>query len=340
MTKILISLLLGTVLGMAQSHYTLTLSKNKVYVGEPLTATLALESNSSEAITKIRFIPFKPKGYKVVPLSETSDAQSPGRYLLIPHLTGSHTLPSQSIEIAHKDPVTYRNIWQTLQSPPVTLTVLPLPRDIDTVGNYTLTSTIDHQQLQANTPLNLTVTIEGTGSLNTAKPLQLDLKDALVFGSSTPVTSQIIKGAYHSTLTQTFSIVAEKDFTLPPLTWRYLNTETGLTETLSTPTYHIQVKAKPQAKQLRTKVALLLLGIVIGGLLTLLVLKWRTRRKNPPSDLTKRIRKARSDTALYTLLLPYADNDEIAEILKKLEENIEKKAGQSIDRSYVASLLT
>ncbi len=339
MTKILISLLFGTILGMAQSHYMLTLSKDKVYVGEPLTATLALESNSSEVITKMRFPPFKPKGYKVVALSKTNDTESSRHYLLIPHLTGSHTLPSQRIEIAHKDPTTYRNIWQTLQSPPVTLTVLPLPTGIDTVGNFTLTSTIDHPQVQANTPLNLTITIEGAGSLETAKPLQLGLRDALVFGSSAPVTSQIIEGAYHSTLTQTFSIVAEKDFTLPPLTWRYLNTETGLTETLATPTYHIRVKAKPQIKQVSIKAALLLLGIVIGGLLTLVVLKWRTRRKKPPSDLTKQIRKARSDTTLYTLLLPYADNDEIAEILKKLEENIAQKAGHAIDRSYIASLL-
>ena len=339
MTKILISLLLGTVLGMAQNHYTLTLSKDKVYVGEPLTATLTLESNNSQPITKIRPALFKPKGYKVIPLSETNNARSPRRYLLIPHLTGSHTLLSQRIEIAHKDPATYRNIWQTLQSPPVKLTVLPLPIGVDTVGNYTLTSTIDHPQVQANTPLNLTITIEGTGSLDTAKPLQLDLRDALVFGSSTPVTSQIIKGAYHSTLTQTFSIVAEKDFALPPLTWRYLNTETGLAETLATPSYHIQVKAKPQAKQIGIKAALLLLGIVIGGLLTLLILRLRTRRKNPSSDLTKQIRKARSDTALYTLLLPYADNDKIAEILKKLEENIEKKTKHTIDRSYIAALL-
>ena len=340
MTKILISLLLGTMLSMAQSHYTLTLSKAKVYVGEPLTATLTLESNSSEVITKMHPSPFAPKGYKVLPLSETSDTRSPRHYLLIPHLTGTHTLPAQSIEIAHKDPDTYRNIWQTLQSPPVKLTVLPLPRGIDTAGNYTLTSTIDQQQIQANTPINLTITLEGTGSLETAKPLPLRLKDALVFGSSTPVTTQIIKGTYHSTLTQTFSIVAEKDFTLPPLTWRYLNTETGLTETLAAPAYHIQVKAKPQAKQLRTKAALLLLGIIIGCLLTLLTLRWRMRRKNPPSDLSKQIRKARSDTALYALLLPYADNDEIAEILKKLEENIEKKAGHAIDRSNIASLLT
>ena len=339
MIKILISLLLGTVLGMAQSHYTLTLSKDKVYVGEPLTATLTLENNSSEVMTKIRPSPFHPKGYKVVPLSERSDTGSLRRYLLIPHLTGTHTLPSQRIEVAHKDPATYRNIWQTLQSPPVTLTVLPLPRGIDTVGNFTLKSTIDHTQVQANTPLNLTITIEGTGSLETVEPLQLDLKDALVFGSSTPVTSQIIKGAYHSTLTQTFSIVAEKDFTLPPLTWRYLNTETGLTETLATPTYPIQVKAKSQAKQIQTKVILIFFGIVIGSLLTLLILKWRTRRKNPPTDLSKQIRKARSDPALYTLLLPYADNDEIAGILKRLEENIAQKATHSIDRSYIASLL-
>ena len=339
MIKILISLLLGTVLGIAQSLYTLTLSKDKVYVGEPLIATLTLESNGSEVMTKIHSSRFKPEGYKVVPLSEASDARHPRHYLLIPHLTGTHTLPSQRIEIAHKDPATYRNIWQTRQSPPVKLTVLPLPRGIDTVGNFTLTSTIDHPEVQANTPLNLTIIIEGTGSLETAKPLQLDLKDALVFGSSTPVTTKTLKGTYHSTLTQTFSIVAEKDFTLPPLIWRYLNAETGLTETLATPTYHIQVKAASQAKQIRTKATLLFLGMVIGGLLTLVVLKWRMGRKNPPSDLSKQIRKARSDTALYTLLLPYADNDEIAEILKKLEENIEKKAGHTIDRSYIAALL-
>jgi len=339
MIKILISLLFSTLIGAAQSHFTLNLYKQKVYVGEPITVTLALESNSTEPLSKIRLIPFKPKGYEVLPFPSESTKQSVRHYLLIPHLPGTHSLPPQSIEIAHKDPHTYRNIWQTLQTLPVKITVLPLPAGINTVGNYTLKSTIDHQHIQTNKPLNLTLTIEGTGSLETVKALQLDLKGALVFGSKPHITGEIRKGIYRSTLTQTFAIIAEEDFTLPPLTWRYLNTDTGLIETLASPAYQIEVTKAAQEKHTLLYTGFILLGLCGGILLTLLTLRYRTRAKRPVSDLTKQVRKTTSDTKLYHLLLPHADNGAIAEILRKLEENIQQKAAHTIDRSQIAKLL-
>jgi len=339
MIKILISLLLSTLFGTAQSYFTLKLSKQKVYVGEAITVTLALENNSTDAISKIHLNAFKPKGYRVLPFPDETTQQSVRHYLLIPNLPGIHALPSQSIEIAHKDPHTYRNIWQTLRTHPIKITVLPLPEGIDTVGNYTLKSTIDRPRIQTNKPLNLTLTIEGTGSLASVKALQLDLKGALVFGSEPHITGTIRNGTYQSTLTQTFSIIAEEDFTLPPLTWRYLNTDTGLTETLASPTYQIEVTQVAQEKHILRYTGFILLGLLVGILLTLLTLRYRNRAKHPVSDLAKQVRRSTSDTRLYHLLLPHADNGAIAEILRKLEENMQQKAAHTLDRSHIAKLL-
>jgi len=343
MTKILISLLFCTLLSTAQSRYTLTLSKKKVYVGEPIAVTLTLENNGSNAPSKIRFAPFKAKDYKIALFTGETKKQHQKeyqkQYLVTPYLPGIHTLPPQSIEVAHKDPQTYRNIWETLQTPPVTLTVLPLPAGIDTVGNYILKSSIDHHSLQQNTPLNFTVTIEGTGLLDTVKALQLQLKDAVVFGGEPHISTTIDKGTYRSTLTQTFAIIAEKDFTLPSLTWRYLNTDTGLIETLATPSYQIRVAQATQKKQILLYTGLILFGLLLGSLLTLILLKLRRDAKHPATDLSKKIRKARSDTALYHLLLPHADNHAIANILKKLEENMAQKSRHHIDRSAIEKLI-
>ena len=336
MIKILTSLLLGSLLCTAQSSYTLTLSKQKAYVGEPLTATLMLESNSTEAIHKIHYKPLKLEGYKIIPFPNESGEQKSRHFLLFSHFPGSRTLTPQQIEVAHKDPRTYRNIWQTLKTPPVTLTILPLPAGVQTVGNYTLQSTIDHQRVQSNKPLNLTVTIKGKGSLESVKPWQLKLKDALVFESKPQIHGQIINGVYQSTLTQTFAIIAEKDFILPSIQWKYLNSDTGLIETLSTPSYQIQVTGAAQKREILTYTGLILLGLLLGILLSILVWRFRNRTTPPDTPLSKQIRNNTSDKKLYHILLPYADDDTVSEILGKLEENLNQGAGHTIDRSDIA----
>jgi len=340
MIKTLISLVCCTLLSVGQSHYSLTLSKQKSYVTEPIIAILTLEHNDTEPISKIHFKPLKLEGYAVLPLTKTDQNQKQHRYFLIPHLPGTHLLPPQSIEIAHKDPHTYRNIWKTLQTLSLTHTVLPLPSGITTVGNYTLQSHIDQQSTEANKPINLSITIKGTGSLENMQKLQLPLDNALVFASDPSIHTEIYEGTYRSTFTQHFAIVADKDFTLPILSWQYFNTDTGLRETLSTPSYHIAIKTPLHKSLLLRYLLLLLAGIGIGLLLAFLLITLRHRKKTLPSSIAAQIHKAKTDKALYSLLLPYANHAGISEVLRQLEENIYHKGTYKVKRSEVAHLLS
>ncbi len=338
MTRILISLFLASLLCMAEQHARLTLSKQKAYIGEPIYATLSLEGNATEKITKMHFKPFKAEGFKVLPLPDKKSHNLHRRYILLPQRSGSMILPSQHIEIAHKDPKTYRNLWKTYRTQPLHLHILPLPEGIQTAGNYRLMSHIDHTKVKANKPVNLTVTIEGTGSLQEMQALHLPLKGPLLFESKADIHSSIAKDLYQSTYRQTFSIIADKTFTLPSLQWKYLNTDTGLIETLSTPPYQIEVEGASQNSHLLRESMFLLAGILTGVLLMLMLYTLRKRRL-PHSDLSRQIRKAKTDRALYPLLLPYADQKNVAEVLKKLEENLEKKAKHPIDRAALARVL-
>lgn len=339
MIKILTSLLFATLLSAAQSHFSLTLSKQKVYTEEPVSATLTLTQDPGTAqITKMHFPTLKAKAFKIVPVTKVPENPNRRHYILLPQRPGSITLPPQSIEIAHKDPATYRNIWRTLRTSPVTLTVLPLPTGIHVTGDYRLKSHIDQHSVQANTPVNLTVTIEGGGSLQGIRALHLPLQGPLIFESKAEIRSKIVNGSYLSSYTQRFSIVADKDFTLPTLAWTYLNTQTGLTETLTTPSYQVTVQTPPQKSHLLRDTLLIMAGLLGGVLLSSLLYRLR-HRKTPRSDLSRRIQKTKSDQALYRLLLPHANNDAIAEVLKKLEENLAGKVAHTLNRREIAKVL-
>lgn len=336
MIRILISLLLGTLFCSAEPSYHFTLSKSKVFVGEALTVTLALEQNSTQKITKQHREALALEGFKLTPLPDTKLQDNRWKYILIPQQAGSYTLPAQQIEIAHKDPHTYRNIWQTLRSPSPSLSVLPLPEGITVTGNYTLTSSIDDTQTEANKPLHLTITVQGRGSLSTMAPLHFPDTQALIFEGTPSVKNSLLEGQYQSIYTQHFSIVADKNFVLPSLQWHYLNSDTGLSETLTTSPYPITVTNPLQKGRVVKNTLLVLAGLLAGILLTLLFLIYRSRKKPRHPDLSTKIKKARSDKALYHLLLPYADRDEIAEVLKNLEENISGDASHRIKKSEIA----
>ena len=334
MIQILISLLLLTCVILAKETLTLSLSKSQVYLGEAMPVTLILSFNPKHPPLKIEFRGLKLAQTELQALPIQKDMQKGSiryPYLITPLVTGKLTLSSQQIELSHKDTRTYRNIWTTLQSQSRTLEIFPLPRGIEIVGNYTLKSHLDTQTIQADKPINLTITMEGNGNLANMKALSLPKSNTLIFASAPIIEVNQTSTGYHSRWQQSFAILSQENYTLPPLQITYLNSDTQLLETLITPSYLITVNNPKTKRNMLYGIILLILGLLLGILLGKRISLFKKRRARDSKPLAVQIKKSGNNQALYRVLLPHSNNQKIAPYLQKLEENLYHDAKHSIN---------
>ena len=83
-----------------------------------------------------------------------------------------------------------------------------------------------------------------------------------------------------------------------------------------------------------------MIGVLTGIFLTIFFFKIKDKKiKRKEKPFESKILKAKTDRELYELLLPYADNQKIKEILNKLEENIYKNSKNKIDKNEILDIL-
>jgi len=342
MIKILFSLLLYTIFISAKPQFILHLSKTEAYTGEILTATLILRYDPQDPPTGIHFTGLHTVKFEIIKdmhPSKVHIGEKRYQYFLIPKSPGTYPLPSQTIEIAYKDPKTYRKTWQTLQSSKIHMQIHTPPKGITLLGEYTLSAQNDMNTTETNKPVNLTVVIEGKGDLRSLQPLTLPLKDALVFSTDPVVETNTTDGIYHSRYTQSFSILSDESFTIPTLTRRYLNTKTGLIEILSTTPKPITVQGSSMKQAYFQNLILLFSGIFLGVLSVWIGHKVRSRRRYIPATLRQKVARCKTDQARYALLLAYADCPQAIALLRKLEANLYQGTSYRIKTKVLTKVL-
>jgi len=148
--------------------------------------------------------------------------------------------------------VAYKDIPVHLKSTPVKITVTPLPEANKpanfggAVGNFTIASKIDKENLTTDDAANFTITIKGSGNLKLIETPKLNLPNGLetfdpqvidtVTGRTTTISgSKII----------TYSITPHTpgDYTIPPVAFSYFNPQSGSYVSLQTQPIMMHVKA-------------------------------------------------------------------------------------------------
>jgi len=294
------------------------------------------------------------------------------QYVLFPQEEGEFTLKPPYVRLGTRvagrsvfsDPF-FGNMgmsmnWKKLFANEVKLHVKPLPNNLEVYGDFRISAEVDKKEVKANKPVNLTIDIMGQGNIEDIKKFELDIPNAVVYSDELKVSnSGITKGV----VTQKVAIVADRDFTIPSVSFTYFDAKTKKPKTIKTEPIAIKViggstqsavpskieqkeavkTIEPQAVQQAVesnstvqaksqpvdKILWYILGLLSGIALTLLSwfafqkVKGRTRKELP---MVKKIKKAKTDKALFELLLPYRDEDEvIKEALDKLEKKNLKK---------------
>ena len=325
--------------------FSLKLSQNKAWLGEPVLARFTLSYPQTMKVDSVQFKPAGLKAFEVEELNVSAPEKEEGkvvqvfRYLLTPTEPGTLTISSQKIELAYQDKKNYRYITHTYRTKPAKIAVREVPGALKVVGDYRMRLVSDANRTLANRPVHLELHIAGIGNARYIPPFDLKIPGAIVYPSKPKVTTRWLgEGKYRSEYVQRFTVLAEGDYTLPSLRFRYFNLQTELPEVLQTPPLAIEVKNPARERENRLRLAIFAGGFVLGGFFFWLLAKFLSRRKRQ-SELSRAILKASDDEALYRLLLPYSDRPELRPYLRQLEMRLYGGGGESPDRKKIAEIM-
>ena len=310
----------------------LDISKDKVYVGEAIVATLSFKHDKNIDILNTDLEDFTSKHFWIKELKSTKETIGEfvyinQEYLIFPQISGKLVLDKQLINIAQREAKTNLIIWSEVYSKIKSIEVLNLPKGISVQGDYKIEILIDKQEVDANNPVNLTLNIEGTGNLDDIEDFILNLNSQLVFSAKSTIKTKMENNIYQGKFTQKFSIIGDKSFIIQPFSFSFFNTKTKSIKTIKTKPFNIKVNKEQNIIKYENNFIKYIYGI-IGFLLGMLVFYiYIIKRKSTKVELPiiKKIKRAKNNKALYKVLLPYSQQPNISDIMHKLEDNIYKK---------------
>jgi hypothetical protein len=253
----------------------LILSRNNVYLGEGILATVKIYTRQDlSGINEIKypdFTGFMKNDLETTPLTSLKQENINGtiygtgviqQFLLYPQVTGEITIDPVQITVLVQeksgisDPFfgdffsTYQTVPKALVSKSVKVNVKPLPgvRPDDfsgVVGSMELTASLNKDSVDVNDAINLKLTVSGTGNLKLAESPSLKLSPDIE--TYDPKISDNFKSSSAGTKGQRifeYLLIPRHygDYIIPPVTYSYFNTSSGKYEQLQTPEFHFYAR--------------------------------------------------------------------------------------------------
>lgn len=248
-------------------------NKSKVYIGEAVTVTLKIYYRQDYSDGQLIEIP-DYNGFYTEDISQSSKTQSTGKEslngltyyvqsspqkVIFPQHAGKITVGSYTGEflieqaVKHYMPmfgyvVDYQRIPCKVKTDPFTIDVMPLPKTekqtSGAVGDFTFKGELDKNQVKANDPINLTITISGSGNLKLIDTLPVRIPPDFDRYDPKITDHFTVSGAGMSgSRTYNYLLVPRHagSYKIAPVEFTYFNPKTKGYVTLSTPEMSVDV---------------------------------------------------------------------------------------------------
>ncbi|WP_368029731.1 BatD family protein [Arcobacter sp. s6] len=309
------------------------------------------------------------------------------KYLLFPQKSGEYDLSSLEADIGKvvnerisndilDDPffknsffkdsffnsMTNRLSWQKVYSNVLHISVKPLPNNLELFGDYSITTSVDKTEVDANQPVNLSISITGKGNIDDIQKYNITIENVISYADEPKIESTFQTDEYGGNFTQKIAFVAQNDYTIPKIELTYFNKNTNEVKTIYSEPINIKViNNNPNKSAVKIETAnetpkvsqksqdqdikdtkenknlnyiVLALALLVVILTSILLFKKKKEKKEVEKDIVKAIKKAKNDKELFELLLPYSKKSEIiTDVLNKLEENLYKNTKNKIDKN-------
>lgn len=361
------------------------LSKEKAHIGEAVRFDLVLKKKPDVRVDKLEIEEPKFEDFWVRKIDgarqgvEGEYSTETYSYLLFPQKSGTLQIPAVMAKVGRYvqsrrglDPFFDNAFGRNLHVSRVfsnekNLTVAPLPDGLELYGDFNINVSVDKKAVAANKPLNLTVSIDGVGNIDDIKKYSLDIDGAVIYANAPEIKGRVVGEDYLGSFEQKIVIIADGNYTIPPLILRYFDRESQKKVVKKSDPIAIEVKggrtkAAPQQPSAQSRIEIadeikekpvpvkasvqenswreLLFaastGFVAGGLFAWLMMRSRSEavpKKRRESTMAESVKKTKSDKVLFEFLLPYKKESTVIDTaLAQLEENLYRGGKTSVDK--------
>lgn len=365
--------------------------KQEVKVGESINLTVFFKYKLDSRIDKLQISEPKLENFwikKVDDVEKTSEKNYivfKQKYILFPQKSGEYDFSSLEADIgkivkekipnemlddpllrnsffrdSFFDSVTNKLSWQKIYSNNLHISVKPLPNNLELFGDYSISSTVDKTTVDANQPINLTISITGKGNIDDIQKYNITIPNVISYAEEPKIESTFQTNEYGGNFTQKIAFVAQSDYTIPKIELTYFNKDTNQVKTIYSEPINIKVinnnpnnsavkietsnntpivsnnnKETPTIKE-DNYINYIILTFIFLVVILALVLLFKNKKtdKKVEKDIVQAIKKAKNDKELFELLLPYNKRNQIiTNTLNKLEENLYKKTNHKINKN-------
>ncbi|WP_456323637.1 BatD family protein [Hydrogenimonas sp.] len=233
--------------------------KKEAYVAEAVRVVARFYEKKSAPVMNVEFLPIHYENFWVKRIGGEKRYVKNGylvheiHYLFFPQKAGKLVVEPVSVKVAvakkMRDAfgfIVRRPIWFTLKSESIPLQVKPLPPDINLVGHFKIGAEAHPRSVLAGEPVELHVRVNGEGNIEDYDPLELKIKGVTVYADKPKLSQKYSHGIYRGKWEMNYVLIAQKPFTIPPFTLRYLDPSSGEVRTLETSPIEIEVKGATQ----------------------------------------------------------------------------------------------
>ena len=243
----------------AQIVLDMRLSKDEVYVGEPIRFELVFKQKPNAQVYKLDIQEPKFESFWVKKLegvkkgSEGVYSTRTYSYLLFAQQSGTLEIPAIAANVGKlvqqkgmsQDPF-FSRFSQSIKytkvfSNTLALKVKPLPHGLELVGSFKMRAAVDKTEVMANKPTHLTLEIEGLGNVDDIKKFELDIAEAIVYADDPVVKSTVVGEHYGVIFKQKIVIIADHDFVIPSLSLRYFDLDSKQEKQIQTKPISVKV---------------------------------------------------------------------------------------------------
>ena len=348
--------------------YLMEIQKTKAYVGEPLLLTLKFKKRDTAQLIDIEFYEPKFENFWTKKIGKERQYEESGytiyelKYLVYPQKEGRLSISPTYLKIAipqlGRDTFGFSvNIpqFKKVYSNGIDLDIEALPAGVELIGDYEMSASVNKKEVQAGEAVNFTIKIEGEGNIDDIRGQKLDIPNTTIYSDSPKITTSLDGDRVVGQFEQTFAIIANSDFTIPPLNIKYFNHKTGEMKMLNSDGVDIKVNSlvQKEASKIQTsqnqpsvtesekslldeKYIYLLLGIVGGAVLMMLISLFTKREKK------ERVIKQKAQSKNKELIkrfMPYLKNPEVKSFIDALERNEYHKESLRFNKKEALKLL-
>jgi len=351
-------------------------NKTKVMVGESLMVTVYFSlKNGVRLSQEIQYTQPAFPGFIVTEGGE-QNAYIKGnyqvqevRYILTPQAEGNFTVSPAYAKVGVADRsrrdifgMTFGTQWKQVASNSLQIEVLPQAQESDLVGDFTIDTTIDAQEVKANKPVNLTVKIEGKGNLESFEFPKYEIDGVTVYSDEAKIETKVVDGELYSHYSKSFAFISEEGFMIPARSFSMLTPKDKQLKELTVNAYDISIKKKSSSattkphtngvvqtkmsqpaqtkdvvveKQVEVKsVAWWMLAAAFAlGMLFMSVIRWL------PRIITRTASPYNESEALKILYAHMSEDPEIEEMVRKLYAHKNGDKSVQIDKKVLKEMV-